>query len=129
MLGLDQPDHVNRGERHHRCRQPIQNPQRLFDRELARDLRVRLASLTVSGVLPGSGPLVVVAIGIARLLVGFQHVFHSGDEAGAGVRRDHPLPFAARIERVFFRVRPIVLSLTFSTIFNSTTFSSSRRRL
>ncbi len=40
-------------------------------------------------------------IGIARLLVGFQHVFHSGHEAGAGVRRDHPLPFAVRFERVF----------------------------
>src|SRR5208282_5828833 len=30
---------------------------------------------------------------------------------------------------LFFRVRPIVLSLAFSTMFNSTTFSSSRRRL
>src|ERR1700678_3197470 len=31
--------------------------------------------------------------------------------------------------RTFFKVRPIVLSLTFATMFNSTTFSSSRRRL
>src|SRR5271154_3845966 len=68
-------------------------------------------------------------IGIARLLVGFQHVFHGGEEAGVGVRRDHPLPIAVRFERVFFNVRPIVLSLAFSTMFNSTTFSSSRRRL
>jgi hypothetical protein len=68
-------------------------------------------------------------IGIMRLLVGFQHVFHGGHEAGVGVRRDHPLPFAVGFEGVFFKVRPIVLSLAFSTMFNSTTFSSSRRRL
>ena len=68
------------------------------------------------------------AIGIARLLVSFQHVFHGGDEAGVGVRRDHPLPIAVGHEDVFFRVLPIVLSLAFSTMFNSTTFSSSRRR-
>src|SRR5271168_690303 len=68
-------------------------------------------------------------IGISRLLVGFQHVFHGGDEAGVGVWRDHPLPIAVRFEDVFFKVRPIVLSLAFSTMFNSTTFSSSRRRL
>src|SRR5208337_1386007 len=67
--------------------------------------------------------------GIMRLLVGFQHIFHVGDEGRVGVRRDHPLPFAMRFERVFFRVLPIVLSLAFSTMCNSTTFSSSRRRL
>src|SRR5208337_850723 len=60
---------------------------------------------------------------------GFQHVLHGGYEARAGVGRDHPLPIAVRFERVFFRVRPIVLSLAFSTMLNSTTFSSSRRRL
>src|SRR5271156_3307437 len=42
---------------------------------------------------------------------------------------DHPMPIAVRFEDVFFRVRSIVLSLTFATMFNSTTFSSSRRRL
>src|SRR5271166_2085331 len=68
-------------------------------------------------------------IGIARFLVGFQHIFHRGDEAGVGVWRDHPLPIAVRFERVFFSVRPIVLSLTCLTMFSSTTFSSSRRRL
>jgi hypothetical protein len=41
------------------------------------------------------------AIGIARLLVSFQHVFHGGDEAGVGVRRDHPLPIAVGLEEVF----------------------------
>src|SRR5271157_1618515 len=41
------------------------------------------------------------AIGIARLLVSFQHVFHGGDEAGVGVRRDHPLPIAVGLEDVF----------------------------
>src|SRR5271167_3739012 len=69
------------------------------------------------------------AIGVTRLLLGFQHVFHGGDEAGVGVRRDHPLPPAMRFEDVFFKTLPIVLSLAFSTMFNSTTFSSSRRRL
>ena len=34
-----------------------------------------------------------------------------------------------RFKRVFFNIRPIVLSLAFSTMFNSTTFSSWRRRL
>src|SRR5271166_4717704 len=34
-----------------------------------------------------------------------------------------------RDEEVQFRVLPIVLSLAFSTMFNSTTFSSSRRKL
>src|SRR5208337_4863450 len=40
-----------------------------------------------------------------------------------------PLPIAVGLEDVFFRVLPIVLSLAFSTMFNSTTFSSSRRKL
>src|SRR5271170_3239918 len=69
------------------------------------------------------------AVGITRLLVGFQHVFHGGDEARVGVRRDHPLLLAVRFEDVFFKTLPIVLSLAFSTMFNSTTFSSSNRRL
>ena len=56
------------------------------------------------------------AIGIARLLVSFQHIFHGGDEAGVGVRRNHPLPIAVGLEDVFFRVLPIVLSLAFSTV-------------
>ncbi len=41
-------------------------------------------------------------VGIMRLPVGFQHVFHGGDEGRVGVRRDRPLPFALRFERVFF---------------------------
>ena len=68
-------------------------------------------------------------LGIARFPVGFQHVFHRRDEGRVGVRRDHPLPIAVGLKRVFFRVRPIVLSLAFSTMFSSTTFSSSNRRL
>jgi hypothetical protein len=39
------------------------------------------------------------------------------------------LPIAVRFEGVFLRVRPIVLSLAFSTMLNSTTFSSRRRRV
>src|ERR1700691_955403 len=68
-------------------------------------------------------------IGITRLLVGFQHVFHRRDEGRVGVGWNHPLPIAVRLESVFFRVRPIVLSLAFSTMSSSTTFSSSNRRL
>src|ERR1700735_214537 len=64
-----------------------------------------------------------------RLFVGFQHVFHRRDKGRVGVGWNHPLPIAMGLEDVFFKVRPIVLSLTFSTMFNSTTFSSSRRRL
>ena len=41
------------------------------------------------------------AIGIARLLVSFQHVFHGGDEAGVGVWRNHPLPIAVGLEDFF----------------------------
>src|SRR5437870_11732957 len=67
--------------------------------------------------------------GIARPLVNFQHVFHVGNKRRAGVRRNHPLLLEVRCENVFLSVRPIVLSLVFTTILSSTTFSSSRRRL
>ena len=63
---------------------------------------------------------------IMRSLIDFQHVFHIGDEASAGLRRDYPLLFEMRLENVFLSVRPIVLSLAFSTMFSSTTFCSSR---
>ncbi len=63
---------------------------------------------------------------IVRPMIDFQYVFHIGDEGRAGFRRDHPLLFEMRLEDVFFSVRPMVLSLAFSTIFSSTTFSSSR---
>jgi hypothetical protein len=41
-------------------------------------------------------------IGITRLLVGFQHVFHRRDEGCVGVGWNHPLPIAVRLESVFF---------------------------
>ena len=66
------------------------------------------------------------ALRIMRPLIDLQHVFHVGDEGRIGLRRDHPLLFEMRFENVFLSVRPIVLSLAFSTMFNSTTFSSSR---
>ena len=68
-------------------------------------------------------------IGITRLLVGFQHVFHRRDKGRVGVGWNDPLPIAVGLESVFFSTRPIVLSLAFSTMFSSTTFSSSNRRL
>ena len=89
-----------------------------------RNRSARLDDQLLGGFIQTTG-----AIGIARLLVNFQHVFHGGDEAGVGVRRDRPLPIAVGLEDVFFKVLPIVLSLAFSTMFNSTTFSSSRRKL
>src|ERR1035441_8880742 len=69
------------------------------------------------------------ALGITRSLVDFQHVFHVGNEGRVGVRRDHPLLLEMRLENVFLRVLPIVLSLARWTMLSSTTFSSSRRRL
>ena len=60
------------------------------------------------------------SIRISRPLVSFQHVFHGRHEAGVGLGRDHPLPIAVRLERVFFNVRPIVLSLALPTMANST---------
>ena len=42
------------------------------------------------------------SLGITRLLVGFQHVFHRRDEGRVGVRRDHPLAIAVGLKRVFF---------------------------
>ena len=57
---------------------------------------------------------------IMRPLIDFQHVFHVGDKARAGLRRDHPLLLEMRLENVFLSVRPIVLSLAFSTMFSTT---------
>src|ERR1700680_2545146 len=44
----------------------------------------------------------------------------------AGLWWNDELLFQVRFERVFFSVRPIVLSLALATMFNSTTLSSSR---
>ena len=57
-----------------------------------------------------------------------EDVFHGGDECGISLRRDDPLPLAMGLESVFFKTRPMVLSLARSTMPSSTTlFSSSRR--
>jgi len=69
------------------------------------------------------------ALGIVRPLIDFQHVFHIGDEGRASLGRDHPLLLAMGLENVFLSVRPIVLSLALSTICDSTSFSSRRRRV
>ena len=92
---------------------------------LGRDRSARLGDQLLGGLVQTHER----TIGIARPLVGFQHVFHGGDEARIGFGRNHPLPSAMRFKSVFFNVRPIVLSLALSTMFNSTTFSSRRRRL
>src|SRR4051812_41108274 len=62
---------------------------------------------------------------IVRSLVNLQHILHAGYERGVGIRWDDPLLLQMRPEKVFFSVRPIVLSLARSTIFSSTTCSSS----
>jgi hypothetical protein len=49
----------------------------------------------------------------------FQHVFHRRDEGRVGVGWNHHCRCGA-VGECFFRVRPIVLSLAFSTMFNST---------
>jgi hypothetical protein len=69
------------------------------------------------------------ALGIARSVIDLQHVFHVGHKGRAGVGRNDPLLLQMRLENVFLRVRPMVLSLARSTMCSSTTFSSSRRRL
>src|SRR5471030_551905 len=58
-------------------------------------------------------------------MINLQHILHVGYERRIGIRRDDPLFLQVRLERVFFSVRPIVLSLARSTIFSSTTTSSS----
>src|SRR5271165_1966119 len=58
-------------------------------------------------------------------MINLQHILHAGYERRIGIRWNDPLLLQVRFERVFFSVRPIVLSLARSTIFNSTTASSS----
>ena len=65
------------------------------------------------------------AVRIARPLVDLQHILHSGYEAGVGLGRNDPLFLEMRLERVFFSVRPVVLSLARSTMFSSTAAASS----
>src|SRR3982075_1937003 len=58
-----------------------------------------------------------------------QHVFHRGYERAVGLRRDDPLLPAMGLENVFFRTRPIVLSLARSTMLSSTTLFSNNRKV
>src|SRR5664279_3288034 len=62
-------------------------------------------------------------------LINLQHILHAGYESGVGIRRDDPLLLQVGLERVFFSVRPIVLSLARSTMSNVTTCSSSSCRV
>src|SRR6202030_530363 len=62
---------------------------------------------------------------IMRSLVNLQYILLAGYERGVGIRWDDPLLLQMRPEKVFFSIRPIVLSLARSTIFSSTTCSSS----
>src|SRR5246127_671644 len=64
---------------------------------------------------------------MAWALVYGQPTFPRGYGRAVLVRRYDPLLFAMRLKFVFFKTRPIVLSLARSTIFNSTTLSSSNR--
>src|SRR5208283_4332384 len=64
---------------------------------------------------------------IVGLSINIEHLLHRRYECATGLRRDNPLLFAVRLKRVFFRTRPMVLSLARSTMPSSTTlFSSSR---
>src|SRR5208337_2378816 len=64
---------------------------------------------------------------IVWLRINIQHLFHGRYEGGVGLWRDDPLFFAVGLKRVFFRTRPIVLSLAASTMPSSTTLSSRSR--
>jgi hypothetical protein len=66
-------------------------------------------------------------LGIVRLGVDVQHFFHRRYECATCFRRDNPLLFTVRLQRVFLSARPIVLSLARSTMPSSTTLSSSKR--
>src|SRR6516165_8216259 len=68
-------------------------------------------------------------IGIVGPLIDFQHIFHRRYECAVRLGRNNPLLLDVGFENVFFRTRPIVLSLALSTIFSSTTFSSSSRNV
>src|ERR1700722_6923286 len=129
MVGdLDFAPALQRGERHEYVGHAVTLVLVVVPDRLPRLGRDRLARLDDqlfrSFVQTNEG-----AVEITRLLVGFQHVFHRRDKGRVGVGWNDPLPIAMGLESVFFKVRPIVLSLAFSTMFNSTTFSSSNRRL
>src|SRR5215470_3627216 len=68
-------------------------------------------------------------VGIVRSMIDFQHVFHRCYKGAVRLGWDHPLLFEMGLENVFFKTRPIVLSLALSTILSSTTFSSSNRNV
>src|ERR1700676_574184 len=68
-------------------------------------------------------------IRIAWPRVDGQHIFHSGYERTIGLRRDDPALPAMGLENVFFSARPIVESLARSTMWSSTTFFSTSRRV
>src|SRR5580658_9921480 len=58
-----------------------------------------------------------------------QHIFHRRYEGAVRLGRNDPALLAVGLDNVFFKTRPIVLSLARSTMLNSTTFSSSNRKL
>src|SRR5437773_2663406 len=66
-------------------------------------------------------------ISVTRPLVDGLNILHRRYKCAACLRRDDPLLFKMRLELVFFRTRPIVLSLARSTMLSSTTFFSKRR--
>src|SRR3954454_20513837 len=69
------------------------------------------------------------AVWIARAMIHLQNIFHIRHERRVCLGRNDELLVQVRFENVFFSVRPIVLSLTRSTIFSATTLSSSRRKV
>src|SRR5208283_1352835 len=89
---------------------------------LGRDRHTRLGDELLRGLVHANHRTVRIVWPVIDL----QHVFHGGYERGAGVRRNDELLPQVRFEKVFFSVRPIVLSLALATMFSSTTLSSSR---
>src|SRR5271166_6709311 len=89
---------------------------------LGRDRHTRLGDELLRGLVHADHRTVRIVWPVIDL----QHVFHGGYERGAGVRRNDELLPRVRFEKVFFSVRPIVLSLALATMFSSTTLSSSR---
>src|SRR5665648_155263 len=90
---------------------------------LHRDRRARLADQLLGGLVQTDQG----NIWIVRLGVNGQHVLHVRYERAIGLRWDDPLFLAVRLKCIFFKTRPIVLSLARSTMPNSTTLSSRSR--
>jgi hypothetical protein len=90
-----------------------------------------LSRALCAGLIEGAGrALKIVANATSYgIFVELIVVFHGRHERAVGLRWDDPLLFQMRLENVFLRFRPIVLSLARSTIFSAATLFSNNRNV